>query len=205
MIRTIGPAVLFLLHFLAVFVQLLVCQLVKGVRRFRLWWDFGWADWRLMFKKKQKITVLNFGEGNRQMLASRKTQHFTGVSSVITLARTWDCGPAVFMSWRFCCRIWGGTIAKSRFWFIRVRQNGSQERTGSRKRYLVSCLDHLSRVGEKRHKQVWVLNLDGGTAGLCHLFCLQPLSERKSTASSTQSKNTVSTITDGLYSRCNVI
>lgn len=25
----------------------------------------------------------------------------------MTPARTWDCGPAVFMSWRFCCRIWG--------------------------------------------------------------------------------------------------
>lgn len=54
-------------------------------------------------------------------------------------------------------------------------------KTKSRKRHLVSCLNHFLRVGEKRHKLVWVLYLDGCAASLCHLLCLQPLSERKQT------------------------
>lgn len=48
--------------------------------------------------------------------------------------------------------------------------------------YLVSCLNNLLRVGEQRHKLVWVLYLDGCAARLCHLFCLQPLKERKPTS-----------------------
>lgn len=45
--------------------------------------------------------------------------------------------------------------------------------------HLVPGLDHLLRVGEKRHKLVWVLNLDGRAARLSHLLCLQPLEEGK--------------------------
>lgn len=46
-------------------------------------------------------------------------------------------------------------------------------------RYLVSCLNHLLRVGEKRHKLVWVLYLDGCAASLSHLLRLQPLKKRR--------------------------
>lgn len=38
--------------------------------------------------------------------------------------------------------------------------------------HLVPGLDHLLRVGEKRHKLVWVLNLDGRAARLSHLLRL---------------------------------
>lgn len=43
--------------------------------------------------------------------------------------------------------------------------------------HLVPGLDHLLRVGEKRHKLVGILNLDGCAARLRHLLRLQPLEE----------------------------
>lgn len=55
---TIGPSILFPLHFLAILVQLLVRQLVEGIGRFWLCWDCGWADWRLTHKQWHKITAL---------------------------------------------------------------------------------------------------------------------------------------------------
>lgn len=45
---TDGASILFPLHLLAVLLQLLVCQLVKGVWRFWFRWNFRWTDWRLM-------------------------------------------------------------------------------------------------------------------------------------------------------------
>lgn len=58
---------------------------------------------------------------------------------------------------------------------------GKQNKPKAKKRYLISGLDHLLRIGEQRHKLVWVLYLDGCAASLCHLFCLQPLRRRKPT------------------------
>lgn len=50
--------------------------------------------------------------------------------------------------------------------------------------HLVPCLDHLLRVGEKRHKLVGVLHLDGRAARLSHLLRLQPLEEGKTARTS---------------------
>lgn len=58
---TISPSILFPLHFLAVLLQLLVCQLVEGVGRFWLWWVFRWADRRLIDKQRHKVIANNSG------------------------------------------------------------------------------------------------------------------------------------------------
>lgn len=50
--------------------------------------------------------------------------------------------------------------------------------------HLVPCLDHLLRVGEKRHKLAGVLDLDGRAARLSHLLRLQPLEEGKTARTS---------------------
>lgn len=180
--HTISPSILFPLHFLAVLLQLLVCQLVKWVGRFWLWWDFGWADWRLMNKQKT-ITALNSGEEKRQMLASRETAVYRRT------VNCYDTGEDLRLR---SCRLHVLTILLSDLtrenacitFLIQVFPRQSKllwwwEKARSQKRHLVSCLNHLLRVGEKRHKLVWILYLDGCASSLSHLLCLQPLSERK--------------------------
>lgn len=114
---------------------------------------------------------------NRKKSAGRPK--FTGgLSTVMTLARTWDWGPAVFMSWRFCCRIWEKQSLLSFLIHVRVRRRPKQdlwEFCQRKNPHLVSRLNNLLRIGEKRHKLVWVLYLDGCAARLCHLFCFKPL------------------------------
>lgn len=100
-----------------------------------------------------------------------RLQFTGGLSPDKTLARTWDWGPAVFMSWRFCCRIWGAMQNTSR-WLL-AKQDILYEANNSKN--LVPCLNHFLRVREKRHKLVWIFYLDGCAACLCQLFCFQPL------------------------------
>lgn len=117
--HTIGAPILFPLHLLAVLLQLLVCQFVEGIGRFWLWWGFRWADWRLTDKQRHRITLQPKGSWKgKDVWRAVRLQLTGGLSTVITLARTWDCGPAVFMSWRFCCRIWGEKNLIEHFWLM---------------------------------------------------------------------------------------
>jgi len=82
MMHTIGPSILFLLHLLAVLLQLLVCQLVEGVRRFWLWW----ADWRLRDEQRQNAADEKEDGGGK---AQKLDKQFTGgPSTAMTPART---------------------------------------------------------------------------------------------------------------------
>lgn len=72
MSHTIGPSILFPLHLLAVLLQLLVCQLVEGVWRFWLWWDLGWADWRLADKQRHKVTAFNSAAQEEELKRKRE-------------------------------------------------------------------------------------------------------------------------------------
>lgn len=73
---------MFPLHLLAVLIQLLVGQLVKGVWRFWFRWNFRWTDWRLMDKIRFIFTLSSW-----RRLGGRR--RFTGgLSPVKTLART---------------------------------------------------------------------------------------------------------------------
>lgn len=56
-------------------------------------------------------------------------------------------------------------------------QVGAKNEAEWMKVHLVPGLDHLLRIGEKRHKLVWVLDLNGGAARLSQLLRLQPLEE----------------------------
>lgn len=74
----------------------------------------------------------------------------------------------------------GSEESNTAFIILFIWYDGSED--GWQKSYLVTCLDHLSRVGEKRHKLVWVLYLNDCAASLCNFFCLLPLKERKATS-----------------------
>lgn len=56
---TVGSSILFLLHLLAVLVQLLVRQLVEGVGRFWFWWDVRSVHRRLKDKQRQTMKAFN--------------------------------------------------------------------------------------------------------------------------------------------------
>ena len=58
----------------------MVCQLVEGVGRLWLRWDFRWADWRLTDKKGHKLCELTRGseKGNK---TSRDTEVYRGTVS----------------------------------------------------------------------------------------------------------------------------
>lgn len=100
--------------------------------------------------------------------------------SAITLASSWDCGPADFTSWRFCSRICrrdaereDGKTRTCRPWDpLWDPASGATQMAP----HLVPHLQHLLRVGVEGHKLVGVLDADGGaTAALLHLISLQPL------------------------------
>lgn len=56
---TVGTSVLLPLHLLLVLLQLLVGQLVEGVRRLRFWWHRGLADWGLGAKQRQSVAAVS--------------------------------------------------------------------------------------------------------------------------------------------------
>lgn len=100
--------------------------------------------------------------------------------SAITLASSWDCGPADFTSWRFCSRICrrdaereDGKTRTCRPWDPLWDPASGVTQMAP---HLVPHLQHLLRVGVEGHKLVGVLDADGGaTAALLHLISLQPL------------------------------
>lgn len=87
--HTIGSSILFPLHLLAVVLQLLVRQLVEGVGRFRLWWDFRLADWRLTKKQRHKITAVNSAAQEED--TERKRDRCLASSETAVYRRTVNC------------------------------------------------------------------------------------------------------------------
>lgn len=56
---TVGPSIMLPLHLLLVLLQLLVGQLVEGVRRLWLWWELRLADGRLAPEQRRKVITVN--------------------------------------------------------------------------------------------------------------------------------------------------
>lgn len=133
--HTIGPSVLFPLDLLAVLVQLLVCQLVEGVGRFWPWWDFRWADWRLIDEQRHKITAFNTAVKEEDLERNRDRCLASGESAVYR--RTVDCYNAGedLRLWSCCLHVLTILLSDLRrvnktlvkhFWFMWRRAEGKE-------------------------------------------------------------------------------
>lgn len=121
-----------------------------------------------------------------------------GLSSVITLARTCDCGPAVFMSWRFCCRIWG---QKSRsvncFCFTWQYTEGNMD-TGETEQ--AKSKEALPYFGSRSPLGDWWTEAQTGLGSLSWWLCCQLVSPLLS--STTKAKKTNNTTSSNSVFTC---